>query len=98
MIYFTADTHFYHKNIIFITICATIYNADKWEGLTSICMVKSERIIGEHSCVEEGLYISSLKPDAKLIGEAIRKHWGVENSLHWVLDVAFNEDKRAQKN
>ncbi|MTJ19020.1 ISAs1 family transposase, partial [Dolichospermum sp. UHCC 0299] len=37
-------------------------------------------------------YISSLTNNAKLLGESVRTHWGIENSLHWVLDVAFRED------
>ena len=37
-------------------------------------------------------YISSLPPDAQKIGKAIRQHWSIENQLHWVLDVTFNED------
>lgn len=65
---------------------------DEWKGFASICMVRSERIIGNQSSVEERLYISSLESNAKKIGKAIRKHWGIENSLHWVLDIAFNED------
>lgn len=40
----------------------------------------------------ERYYISSLKPDATKLNAAIRQHWGIENKLHWVLDVAFGED------
>ena len=70
---------------------------DEWKGFTSICMVKSERIIGNQSSVEERFYISSLKLNAKEIGNAIREHWGIENSLHWVLDAAFHEDNCRKK-
>lgn len=41
---------------------------------------------------EKHYYISSLPPDVKLIAGAIRSHWEVENKVHWVLDVTFNED------
>jgi predicted transposase YbfD/YdcC len=42
---------------------------------------------------EKRYFISSLSPDARKIGEGIRAHWGIENSLHWILDTAFNEDQ-----
>jgi len=72
---------------------------EKWEGLQTICMVKSERTIGKETSKETRYYISSLTPNAITIGNAIRKHWGVENSLHWVLDMAFREDEcRKRKN
>lgn len=64
----------------------------EWVGLTSIIMAKTQRTIGDKTSCETQFYISSLQPDAQMIGEVIRKHWGVENSLHWVLDVAFRED------
>jgi len=66
---------------------------EQWAGLRSICMIKTERVIGEESSTERFFYITSLAPSAELIGEVARKHWGIENSLHWVLDVAFREDE-----
>jgi predicted transposase YbfD/YdcC len=42
---------------------------------------------------ERRLYISSLPADAQRIAEAVRSHWGIENRMHWVLDVSFGEDE-----
>ncbi len=65
----------------------------KWEKLQSIGMVESVRTQDGKTTVETRYYISSLPNDAQKLGHAIRSHWGIENQLHWVLDVAFNEDK-----
>ena len=64
----------------------------KWSKLKSIGLVESVRTVDEKTTVETRYYISSLSNNAKLFGESVRSHWGVENSLHWVLDVALNED------
>ena len=64
-----------------------------WAGLNTIGMVKSHRTINGKTAVEVRYYISSLEMNAKLLGSAVRQHWGIENSLHWILDIAFREDE-----
>ena len=64
----------------------------RWPGLRSIAMVEAARTIGEATTRETRYYISSLAGDAQQVGAAVRGHWGIENSLHWVLDIAFRED------
>jgi predicted transposase YbfD/YdcC len=64
-----------------------------WAGLTSVGMVESTRIVNGRTTTEQRYFASSLKADAETLARAIRGHWGVENGLHWVLDVAFREDE-----
>jgi predicted transposase YbfD/YdcC len=66
---------------------------DTWKNLQTIIMLRAERRIGTKSSIETRYYISSLENNAKLALRAARKHWGVENGLHWVLDIAFREDE-----
>lgn len=64
----------------------------KWPKLTTFGMVESERDMGDKITQETRYFISSLPNDAKWFAEAARGHWGIENGLHWCLDVAFRED------
>lgn len=64
-----------------------------WAGLSTLVLVESERHMGDKVTTERRCFISSLDSDAKRIATAVRKHWSIENSLHWVLDVAFREDE-----
>ena len=64
-----------------------------WTSLTSIVMVESCREIAGKSEREARFYITSLKADAERLGMAIRGHWGIENGLHWVMDMVFRDDE-----
>lgn len=66
---------------------------DQWPGLKSIAAIESERKIRGKSTVETRYFISSLAGSAQKVANAAREHWAIENSLHYVLDVTFNEDK-----
>jgi predicted transposase YbfD/YdcC len=63
-----------------------------WKTIKSFGVVQSIRETPEKTSAERRYYISSLPPDPKLFAVAVRAHWGIENSLHYVLDVAFRED------
>lgn len=69
-----------------------LYRQHLWPGLTSVVMVKSVRQLWDKTTTDVRFYISSLEADAQRHQQVIRSHWGIENSLHWVLDVTFNED------
>lgn len=65
----------------------------EWPGLQSLAQVTSEREVRGTTTTETRYYLSSLPGDAVEILSAARRHWQIENSLHWVLDVAFREDE-----
>jgi predicted transposase YbfD/YdcC len=66
---------------------------EKWAGLASVGMVESVRELAGKTTVERRYYLSSLKLGVETFARAVRGHWGVENKLHWVLDVCFGEDQ-----
>jgi predicted transposase YbfD/YdcC len=69
-----------------------IRGVENWIGLHSVSMIINTRSIGDKETKQVRYYISSLPSNAEKILRAVRKHWSIENKLHWVLDVALNED------
>lgn len=66
--------------------------AAEWTGLAALVEIHSKRQVGNKTSEEKRYYLSSLNKGAKAHLKIIRKHWGIENSVHWVLDVVMNED------
>ena len=69
-----------------------IRDRENWGGLRSIAMVVSTRVIGDKQTQKTRYYISSLPGDPEKLLHIVRRHWAIENELHWVLDVALKED------
>jgi predicted transposase YbfD/YdcC len=69
-----------------------IRDQENWVGLKSIAMVICTRIIDGKETTRVRFYISTLPSQAERILHVVRKHWSIENDLHWVLDVALHED------
>lgn len=70
---------------------------EKWRDLTTLAVTISRREIAGKETWESRLYVSSHPPRAKFPAAAIRRHWSIEHSQHWVLDVTFGEDHRRQQ-
>jgi predicted transposase YbfD/YdcC len=86
-----------HRTCHVLEIPADHPQRSLWKDLTTLIVLIPGRIIGDRETCETRLYISSHKPRAKRLATAIRKHWGIENTQHWSLDVAFGEDSRRQQ-
>jgi len=74
------------------TDLSTISQAEQWAGLTAIGMVESCRTVKGVTSVEQRFYLCSKAFSAKKFGATVRAHWGIENGLHWRMDVGMNED------
>ena len=74
------------------TLVDYLRNRASWPKLQTIVKVVAERRLNDETTIEARYFISSLDGDAQRMLAAVRGHWGIENSLHWVLDIAFDED------
>jgi predicted transposase YbfD/YdcC len=91
----TAHGRFERRFYYTTGIPRTLRNRDAWAKLKSIGLVITYRAADEDEDPDGELryYINSFPSDAKKLAWATRGHWGIENSLHWIMDVTFNEDQ-----
>lgn len=74
------------------TILQHLRGVANWKNLTTVSRIRAERRIGDERSCEDRYHISSCTGAARIL-TAVRAHWGIENKLHWVLDIAFDEDR-----
>ncbi len=75
-----------------IQYVAGIRDRQLWPGLTTVGMCRRERTINGETSNEVWYFIGSRRMGARRYAEVLRKHWSIENNLHWQLDVSFSED------
>jgi len=93
--YQTVDTGHGRKEVrtfTLLTDLSQIRDRELWADLHGVCMVLAERTVGGQTSMEVRYYIGSFPGTVQEYAEVIRGHWGIENTLHWVLDVTFRED------
>lgn len=82
-----------YRSYYLSTDLSLLSGVEKWSGLKAIGMVESERWREGRVGTEQRYFITSLE-DMESFHQAVRSHWGIENELHWRLDVTFREDER----
>lgn len=87
--------HGRHEKRMYEIICNPegIRNTEAWAGFLVIGKCWSQRTVNGVTSEQERLFIGSRRCSARLYGKVLRKHWSIENNLHWQLDVSFGEDR-----
>jgi predicted transposase YbfD/YdcC len=80
------------RSCVVIEYVAGIRDRRLWPGLTTVGMCRRERTVNGASSTEVHYFIGSRRMGARRYAQALRNHWGIENNLHWQLDVSFRED------
>jgi predicted transposase YbfD/YdcC len=82
-----------HRTYYVLGVPPDLPDASRWRGLKQIGVAISDTIRDRKPCDDVRYYILSERLTARRFGTPVRSHWGVENSLHWQLDLSFDEDR-----
>lgn len=82
-----------HRRCEALAVPKTLRNRERWPGILSICRVTRTYVDKGVAKSEVRYFISTLPAKAKRLATGVRQHWGIENGLHWVLDMVFAEDR-----
>jgi predicted transposase YbfD/YdcC len=80
------------RSCVAIEYAAGVRDRRLWPGLKVVGMCRRERTVNGHTSTEVSYFIGSRRMGARRYAQALRNHWGIENNLHWQLDVSFHED------
>lgn len=80
------------RSCVMVEYVAGIHDRKLWSGLTTVGMCRRDRTINGQTSSEVCYFIGSRRMGARRYAQAVRSHWGIENNLHWQLDVSFSED------
>jgi predicted transposase YbfD/YdcC len=86
------------RDVRVIEIPADSPHRQTWKDLNTVAVVTTRTVRDGVEKYDTRMYLCSLKPDARQTAHAIRSHWGIENSLHWTMDVVFREDDHRLSN
>lgn len=89
------DSHGRHevRSCVIVEKVSGIRDRKMWQKVTTVGMCRRERTVGDKSSCEVWYFIGSRRMGARRYAEALRGHWGIENNLHWQLDVSLREDE-----
>jgi len=82
-----------HRRCEALPVPKTLRSPERWPGILSICRVTRTYVDKGEEKSEVRYFISTLPAKAKRLATGVRQHWGIENGLHWVLDMVFAEDR-----
>ena len=80
------------RSCVMVQHVAGLRDRKLWPGLTTVGMCRRERTVNGQTSTEVCYFIGSRRMAARRYAQALRSHWGIENNLHWQLDVSFSED------
>ena len=84
--------HWVCHDVAWLTTDRRFPGEPRFPGLKAIAMVEAEVERGDKTSIARRFFLSSMPLDTRLLARAVRAHWGIENRLHWVLDVVFHDD------